>query len=260
MSLVVLVCASLASAQRITEALTYWTLGVNAPEVSSGTRGDGTTGSYHHLLVGTNAYYYEVLTPGAGTAEFWVYDPFKCQSATDPGYGSNGMAWGLQNPLYQALCVGDFRQDFIAGCLGYSPWSTVSPYSPCWYKDGLRGTNGVPWQAGWFKWTANGQIDNLTFTIYNVTYCITDGPPDDDITTGDCVQLYDATSFGAMWAALFGYGWKAFWLRGDGASGIEDPFVDVTGGDGAFAEFGAIGVAQPYQQTSWGNIKAQFAR
>jgi hypothetical protein len=244
-------------AQRITETLDYWTLGVNAPEIQSGARGDGTSGAYHHLLVGTNAYYYEVQYAGEGMVEFWVYDPFKCKSATDPGYGTNGMAWGLQTPLYQVIPVGDNRNSFLAGCLGYSPWAFQS-YALLWFKDGIRGANGVPWQAGWYKWLVNGQMDNITFTLCNVTYCITDGPPNDDLTTGDCAQTYDATTYSGVWATVLGYGWKAVWFRGDGASGIEDPYIDVTGGTGVFAEFGPVGVAQPYQKTSWGNIKSLY--
>jgi hypothetical protein len=241
--------------QRITESLQYWTLGLRVPEILTGTRA-GYYGEYHYLPVGTSPYYYEVQTEGEGTVEFWVYDPFKCKINPDPGYGSYGMAWGLQNPLYRVMAVGNFRNPFVAGCLGYSPWSDVAPYSPGWFKDGIRGANSAPWKAGWYKWMVDGRYENITFTIH----CITNGPPDDDTITGDCSQTYDATSNGGIWAAMFCCGWKAMWLRGDNASGIEDPYVDVTGGTGVFTEFGGgpIGVAKSYRQTSWGNIKSLY--
>jgi hypothetical protein len=256
LALFVLYCCHAVFAQRITESLMYW--GGYGPEIQSGLRGDGTTGNYHHLLVGTTAYYYEVMSGGEGMVELWVYDPFKCQSKPDPGYGAPGMGWGLQSTLYQAMVIANDRASGVAGCLGYAPWSTVAPYSHFWFKDGIRGANGVPWQAGWYKWRVNGQMNSITFTLYNVTYCITDGLPDDDLITGDCSQTYDATSNGGIWAAVFCCGWKAMWLRGDNSIGIEDPFVDVTGGTGVFAEFGPVGVARPYQQTSWGNIKSLY--
>jgi hypothetical protein len=260
----VLLCAGLSFAQRITEATDNWTFGPNQPTIQSGTRGDGSTGNYHYLPVGTSAYYFEVATEGEGLIEFWIYDPFKCSADPDPGYGVNGMRWGIQNGLYQALTVGDSRASYVSGCIGYSPWATSTPYSHTWFKDGIRGANEIPWAAGWFKWTINGTFDAATFILYNVTYFPVDGAAGraaNPAVTGDCAQTYDATSFAAMWAALFGSGWKAFWLKGDVAStGIEDPYADVVGGTGVFAEFGTptIGVARTYNQTSWGNIKSLF--
>jgi hypothetical protein len=81
---------------------------------------------------------------------------------------------------------------------------------------------------------------------------------DDVITHGDVTRTYDATSFGGSWAALFGEGWKAFWLKGDEASGIEDINADVTGGSGAFADFGTSPVSGPYIPASWGSIKSLY--
>jgi hypothetical protein len=261
-AMAVLLCASLSFAQRITENVADWTFGPNLPTVQTGTRGDGSSGAYHYLPVGTSAYYYEVMIEGEGLVELWVYDPAKCMADPDPGYGTNGPRWGLQNPLYQSLSVGVGRPAYVAGCQGYSPWSTVSPYSYLWFKDGIRGSKGVSWTAGWWKWSLDGKFDNLVMTLYNVTYCIDDGPPNDDLTTGDCVQTYDATTGGAMWAALFGSGWKALWLKGDEAStGIEDINVDVMGGTGVFIEMGLLtppAVSQTYNQTSWGTIKSLY--
>jgi hypothetical protein len=258
--LTVLMFAGLASAQRITESTENWTFGPNQPTLQSGTRGDGSTGNYHYLPVGTSAYYYEVATEGEGQIEFWVYDPFKCSANPDPGYGANGMRWGIQNGLYQALTVGDSRPDYVSGCIGYSPWATSTPYSHYWYKDGIRGANEIPWAAGWFKWTIDGMLDAATFTLHNVTYYPVDGAAGraaNPAITGNCAQTYDATTFSATWAALFGSGWKAFWLKGDEAStGIEDPSVDVTAGTGVFYGFTAI--SKTYNQTSWGSIKSLY--
>lgn len=38
-------------AQRVTESFDYWVLGINKPVINDGYRGDGTTGSYFHILV-----------------------------------------------------------------------------------------------------------------------------------------------------------------------------------------------------------------
>jgi hypothetical protein len=58
---------------------------------------------------------------------------------------------------------------------------------------------------------------------------------------GNVTKTYDATSYSGAWAAMFGSGWKGFWLKGDVAStGIEDIQVDVVGGTGVFADFGSV--------------------
>jgi hypothetical protein len=260
LGLVVVFGLTVSAQQRITESLDNWTLGTNAPEISSGQRGDGTTGNYIHLLVGTSPMYYEVMTEGEGMAEFWVYDPGNCLEDPDPGYGSNGPRWGLQSPLYQSVSIGVGRASYVAGCQGYSPWSTVAPYSFTWYKDGLRASHGTPYTAGWYQWSVNGTWDNVTFTIYDVDYDDCDGPGCYNLVHGDCAETYDATSFGGIWAALFGEGWKAFWLKGDTDSGIEDPNIDVVGGEGVFLGFGqpTLPVSQPYVEASWGGIKGLF--
>jgi hypothetical protein len=41
-------------------------------------------------------------------------------------------------------------------------------------------------------------------------------------------------------------------------SGIEDISVDVVSGTGVFAGFNPTGVARPYHNTTWGNIKALY--
>ena len=245
--------ASLGFAQRITESLDSWTLGTNTPEVSSGTRGDASSGGYIHVLVGTSPFYYEVMVEGEGIVDFWIYDPGNCLEDPDPGYGTSGPGWGLQSPLYQACVICINRKSYIAGCQGYSPWSTVSPYSPWWYVSGLRASSGVPYTAQWTRWSVHGTWDNITFGTYDIDYMGTD----DVITHGDVSRTYDATSFNGSWEALFGEGWKALYIMGDNSSGIEDIDVDVTGGTGVFAEFGAA-AAQPYVQTSWGNVKTLY--
>ena len=261
-AILALVCAvTMVSAQRITESLDNWTLGTNSPEISSGTRGDGSSGGYLHLLVGTSPMYYEVMVEGEGVIDFWVYDPGNCLENVDPGYGTAGPRWGVQSPLYQSISVGIGRPSYVSGCQGYSPWSTVSPYSYTWFKDGLRGSKDQPFTPGWYQWAINGTWDNCSFTLFNVTYFVEDKPvhdPGDEMVTGDYTGIYDATSYGGMWEALFGEGWKAFWCRGDGSSGIEDPNIDVTGGGGVFDEFGESPVSQPYKEASWGSIKKMY--
>jgi hypothetical protein len=174
----------------------------------------------------------------------------------DPGYGVSGPHWGLQTLLYQYAAVGIGRPDYCGGCVGYSPWSSVSPYSHWWWFDGARGSHGQPFTPGWYKWSVYGRWDNITFTQYDIYF---QGPlgggPDPAWHQGDAVGTFDAAWAGGSWTALFGDGWKAFWLKGDEASGIEDIFVDVTGGSGVFAEFGGSPVARPFVENSWGNIK-----
>jgi hypothetical protein len=256
LSAVILTLVPGAFAQRITESLDNWTLGPNQPTIQNGTRGDGSTGGYHYLPVGTSSYYYMVQTEGEGMVEFWVYDPSKCLAAVDPGYGARGMGWGLYTSTYQAAAITDDRASYVDGCRGYSPWSTSSPYSPWWFVSGVRGNGDVPWTAKWYKWTAAGTFDNITFTLYDVNYS-----SGGNIVMGNPSLTIDAASFGGSWSGLFGGGWQGFWAKGDVAStGIEDPTIDVTSGTGVFAEFGGLThpVARPYHETSWGSIKALY--
>ena len=256
LALVIALVTSLSFAQRITESLDNWTLGTNAPEVSSGTRGDRSSGGYIHMLVGTSPMYYEVMVEGEDVVDFWVYDPGNCLENPDPGYGGNGPHWGVQSPLYQYGVVGIGRQSYIAGCLGYSPWSSVSPYSHWWFFDGARGSSDQPFTPGWFRWSINGTWDNMTVTLYDIYYKgDIGGGSVPDWNQGDAAGTIDATTFGGSWEALFGEGWKAFWLIGDNSSGIEDVNIDVTGGSGVFDELGESPIAKPYKEASWGSIK-----
>jgi hypothetical protein len=261
---VVMLCAGWSSA-RITESIDagLWSFGPNVPELGNGARGDASSGAYHHLLVGTSSYYCLVANAGQGSVEVWIYDPAKCLQNPDPGYGLHGFGWGLQNPALQAITVGMHRASYCGGCIGYNPWSTIAPTSPWWFKDGIRGSNNVPFTAGWYKWTINGTWNDITFTMYNVTYYEIDGPGNGGLppVTGNCAQTYSATWADGGWANVFGTGWQAIWLNGDvPGTGIEDISADVVGGDGVFAEYGAVGVSQPYHQTTWGSIKALYQK
>jgi hypothetical protein len=255
--LVILFSLSLTSAY-ITDALDNWTLGTTPPEISTGDRPTNDTGPYLHLLVGTSPMYYEIMTEGEGAVDFWIYDPGNCLEDPDPGYDVHGPVWGLQSPLYQSMNVGIIRKTYIQGCRGYNVWSTVAPYSPWWYREfhGLRATDDAPFTAGWFRWSINGTWDNTTFNLYNVAYF--ENGVGSNMVTGDLSQTIDASSFGGSLAAVFGEGWKAFYLRGDNASGIEDINCLVTGGSGVFDEFGTSPVSGSYHPQSWGNIKDLF--
>lgn len=260
---ILLICffSNIAFASGITESLNVWTFGLNQPQIDSGARGDGTMGRYHYLPVGTDAYYYEAPTTGEGSITFWVYDPGKCLSNPNPGFDWIGPMWGLRNQNSQALAVGIARQNYVAGCLGYSPWSTVAPDNPFWFHDGVRATNGIMWAPGWFKWDIDGKTNNISFTLYDV--CYDDGNPGDDLICGPVTMSYDATTNSGIWASLFGFGWNGMWLKGDGTNGIEDIKVDVVSGSGIFTGLGrdtTTATARPYQQSTWGNIKALFER
>ena len=241
------------------EDLGDWILGTNEPDISTGTRGDGTTGDYVQVPVGTSPFYYEVMDEGEGSIQFWINDPGNCVENPNPGYPVRGPKWGLQTASYAALTVGIDRASQVGGCIGYSPWSTVSPYSPWWFKDGIRGSNDVPWSGGWTMWTVTGGWDNILFTVHDVDFLTTDGPPHDDLEHGDCTQTYNATSFGGSFEVLFGDGWQAFHIRGDGDGGVEDISIQVTAGTGVFSDAGGtIGVAGTYSHTTWGAVKALF--
>jgi hypothetical protein len=107
-------------------------------------------------------------------------------------------------------------------------------------------------------WTINGTWNDITFTMYNVTYEIggagNEGLPS---VIGNCAQTYNSQSFGGEWASVFGVGWQAFALKGDcEGTGIEDISADVFSGGGIFEI--PCRVSQSYNQTTWGNIKELY--
>jgi hypothetical protein len=255
----ILLCSQLCFAQRITESLDNWTLGSSRPTIQNGTRGDGTNGSYHYLPVGTSAYYYEVQNAGEGSITFWIYDPAKCLQNPDPGYGTNGPRWGLQNPNYHAVSMGIYRPYYFAGCQGYVAWSTAGCYScQYWFKDGIRGADSTSFAAGWYKWKIDGTQDEISFTLHDVDYDSVDGPGY-TLVHGNVNQIYNSIKYTA-WSSLFGYGWKGVWLKGDiSSTGIEDICVDVVAGTGVFSEFGSESpVLRKYNQSTWGGIKSLY--
>jgi hypothetical protein len=243
-----------------------WTFGANLPELNTGTRGDGSTGAYHHLPIGTSPYYYKVITAGEGTVVFWIYDPYLCtQNPAPAGAAMHGPAWGVITPSAQCATICIDRSTSTKGCLGYSPWSSVAASSPGWFKDGIRGADNLPWQAQWWKWTVNGTYDAITFTLHNVSYYEIDGGNHGGLSpvTGDCAQTYNSTSFGGEWAYLFGDGWQGVYFAGDTPSGgLEDISADVsaTENNGIFCDitYDCNAVYRPYHQTTWGNIKAFY--
>ena len=254
---VMMLCASwsLAATARITEDVdaNLWSFGATPPElVASGNRGDGT-GAYHHLPIGTSPYYRSVIAAGEGSVTFWIYDPYVCTQDPPPaGVAAHGPMWGLSTPGSQCVTVGMWRRSDI-GCTAYKEWSSVAASDPWWFCDGTRGSSNVPFQAGWYKWSVAGTYTDVTFTVYNIAYIAQSVQ-----ITGDCTQTYDATSFTNDWASLFGFGWQAFYINGDAASGgLEAIDANVVSGTGVFDEY-TVGIAKPFHQTTWGNIKALY--
>lgn len=155
--------------------------------------------------------------------------------------------------------VGIFRQNSVAGCLGYYAWSTVAPNSPEWFKDGVRGSNSTSFSAGWYRWSVNGTYSDITFSLYDVDYDEIDGNGGYNLVHGNVIRTYNENSFGGAWAGLFGTGWHAFYIKGDENSGIEDINVDVCGGEGIFSCLPIpIPVANPYKRAVWGEIKSSY--
>jgi hypothetical protein len=212
--------------------------------------------------VGTSPFYYEAGPDGdEGSITYFIFDPGNCLENPDPGYGLRGPKWGLQNPSYAAVVVGIDRPSYGSGCQGYSPWTTLSPYSPWWFFDGVRGSHGQSFTPGWYKWTCTGTWDDISFTLYDV---YTKGPQgggsDPDWHQGDVTALIDAAAYTGTFAPCLGDGWTAFHVRGDNASGIEDISVYVLEGTGIFidAGVGCVPISRAYQETSWGSIKSLF--
>jgi hypothetical protein len=255
-------CAGWLWAGSITDNITdpNWTIGTNPPQVLNGVRGDGTSGPYHHLPLGTSAYYWSGSGDPQGSVTFWVYDPSNCLSNPAPtGVPDRGPQWGMMNPGYQCGTAGIARRYDAGGCMGYKMWSSVTPSDYAWFKDGPRASENVPWSAGWYKWKVTGTYDNISWTLYNVTYWVTDGAGHGGETApvvGDCSVTWDATTAGGIWLNLFGNGFTAFYLNGDDVAGLEDISVQVVEGDGLFSD--VVPVARPFHNTTWGNLKALY--
>ena len=109
-------------------------------------------------------------------------------------------------------------------------------------------------------WTINGTYDDLSFTLHDVDYLLVDGPPHDDLVHGDCKQTYTASSFGNLWDVIFGDGWQAFHIRGDGDGGVEDISIQVVGGTDIFSDVGDVinPVSRNFNNTTWASVKALF--
>jgi len=259
--LVLAVAFSLSFGQN-SESTQDWTMGASQPSITSGARGDGSTGDYMYFPVGTSPMWFEVDPEGnEGGIAYWINDPGQCTENTDPGYAGYGPRWGLMNPNYVTLSVGLNRRSFSSWCQGYGPWCSLAPYSMWFLKDGVRAAHSVPWTPGWYKWSTAGTYTDISFSMYDVDYIEVAGSGG-PVVHGSFTQIYDAFSFDGAWAAAFGYGWSSFWIRGDDA-GLEDISLDVCAGTGMFMDAGRSGcdpqsVSKVYQETSWGNIKQLF--
>jgi len=241
-----------------------WTLGASQPSVTNGVRGDGSTGDYLYLPVGTSPFWYEVDPEGnEGAIVFYLHDPGQCTENSDPGVGGTGAMWGLQNPNYTSLNVGIRRRSYNYWCQSYNVWSPIAPYSSWNFNEGVRAANNVPWTPGWYLWSVAGTYTDITFTLYDVDYDTDDVTWQATVGHGNVAETYDAFSFDSAWAAAFGYGWSSLYLRGDDAGAFEDFSLDVCSGTGMFVDAGRTscttsGVAKMYQETSWGNMKKMF--
>jgi hypothetical protein len=244
------------------ESFDGWVLGTNEPEISSvRTLADGSTGPSIHVFVGASPFYYEVSDVGGeGSITFFIYDPGKCIETVDAGYGARGPMWGLQNTNHNTICVGITRVDYLSNCRGYGSCCNITaPYSSFWYfKDGLRNEYGTDWSLGWYKWTIDGSMDDITFTLHDVDYDSIDGSGY-ALVHGNAIRTYDASSCDGLWASVFGIGWNAFHINPDDPSGVEDISVDIISGTGIFYDAGSdFQVSRTYKSSNWGTIKNLF--
>lgn len=273
LSLMFMFNASTLFSASITDNLTDpgWTFGIAKPEIVNGTRGDNTTGPYHHLPIGTSGYYWATGDSfgGEGSVTFWIFDPGHCISDTTTMFGT-GPSWGLQTLNNYWAVAGIYRigsgisfsgtyDSKGCGCNGYKIWSNITPNEVYWFKDGIRNTYNVSWNPGWYKWKVMGQWNEISWTLFNVTYyqcCYGCYCGDSIWITGDYTKTVDASNH---WSSLFGIGYSAFYLTGDSPNGFEDISVEVVAGDGVFANIVTNDpITKPHQNSTWGNIKALF--
>jgi hypothetical protein len=165
--------------------------------------------------------------------------------------------WGLKYSDGNVITVGIHRKSYIAWCQGYSPWTTANPWSPVFYKGGVRCSHGFSYTPGWYKWSVNGTVDQVAFGLYDVDHHADDDPAR-TLIHGDVLETYDASSWSGLFAPVLGHDITGFYLAGDGAGGPEEICVQVSQGTGVFSSFGCLPVARAYQVNSWGVIKTLF--
>jgi hypothetical protein len=275
--LILFVFCNFLFAQRITESLTGWTLGTNQPTVPLSGSAEyrdppaGYGGSSIYVPVSTNLFYYPAsVTGGEGSITFFVYDPGKCLDPVGGNYDAMGPGWGVLNGNSKFLQIKIYRGGSMAGCTGYEMISGLIPASPFWFFTGVRGSGGQAFAPGWYKWTIEGNMDEISFILYDV---YTKGPfgggtlggdPNvPDWHWGDVTANVNSSTIG-FWG-ITGSGWTAFSACGDACSpwsngnGIEDISIFIVSGTGIFSGAGdGVPVQKEYRNESWGNIKALF--
>jgi len=195
-----------------------------------------------------------------GSVTMWIYDSANRLDATQTS--GNGPHWGLRSTdLGQVMVVGVFRRSYNSGDLGYHPWSSVNPLSVFSFRDGVRGSHGTTFNAGWYKWTVKGTFDDITFTLHDVLLwgCQDSACEPRNPEIMDAVKVIDATFAGGSMAGVFGFGWSGIAFKGEELGHPENFYVQIVSGTGVFKDVGGDATSiKPTETSSWGNIKGLY--
>jgi len=242
----------------------YWILGGTAPTNGKPIAVASVAPDEDYIVAGyASAFYWETIDgfDDEGKVSFWIYDSaIRLDETITSG---NGPYWGLRSTdLGQVAVIGVIRRSYVGGDIGYKQWSSVSPFSVFFFRDGVRGSNNQSFSAGWYRWTFDGTFDNMSATLHNVLAYPCDGPacnvnPPEVM---DVTEVHDANVFGGSWAGVFGFGWSGIAFKGESGADPENFYLQITGGDGVFSDVaGGTGVSiAPTATSSWGAIKKLY--
>ena len=237
----------------------FWILGGTSPITGKPIAVAHGAPDEDYIVMGyASAFYWETKDgiDGEGSVTMWIYDAAQIGPAS-----GNGPYWGLRSTdLGQVMVVGILRSSFMLN-VAYHPWSSVDPFSWSWFRDGVRGSYNVPFSAGWYKWTIDGTMSSITYTLHDVLAYACNGspcritPPE----VRDVTETYNANSFGRAWAGVFSFGWSGLAFKGEYEAGPENFYVQIVSGTGVFKDVGGgVTPIVPTETSSWGAIKGFY--
>lgn len=225
-------------AGNIFESLDGWVLGANPPAIIQGQQHDSQDQvSMMQVGPGVNKATYDTDTAnGTGMLVMWVYDSAIDLSDTNAGYPKWGPRWGIKNAAGQTMFASVCRTSAVAWSQGYEIGSSVNSFSFIWYQGGTRSAS---FSAGWYKWEFVVTLSDVTVRYHDTVS-----------------KVYDGTN--SVVGPFMGQGANGVYIEGDGATGVETFKFDDALGIGVFTNAATTGVARPFVQDTWGNIKALF--